>query len=51
MPLNYDVLVVTSNYHPSDLFEGVDLEAVLRRFEVKEFLVSYQTSAEGVFEH
>ena len=47
----YDIFIVTSNYHPSDLWEGIDLEAVMRRFEIKEFLISYQTTTEGVFQH
>ena len=41
LPLKYDVFVVTSNYHPSDLFEGVDLEAITRRFEIKEVTPEY----------
>jgi len=30
-------IIVTSNYHPSDIFSGVDLEAILRRFNVLHF--------------
>lgn len=41
VPLSYDVLIVTSNYHPSDLWEGVDLQAILRRFQVREFILPY----------
>lgn len=28
-------IIVTSNYHPSDLFSDVDLEAITRRFKVR----------------
>jgi len=31
-------IIVTSNYHPSDIFSGVDLEAILRRFLVLHFV-------------
>lgn len=39
--LEYDVIVVTSNYHPSDLFSGVDLEAIMRRVQVIEMQPKY----------
>lgn len=35
--LSYNVFIVTSNYHPYDLFTGVDLEAISRRFVVIKF--------------
>lgn len=28
-------IVITSNYHPKELFSGEDLEAILRRFKVR----------------
>jgi len=31
-------VIVTSNYHPSDIFEGVDLEAIMRRFKILHFV-------------
>lgn len=37
----YDTFVVTSNYHPSDLYTGVDLEAINRRFKVTEMIPEY----------
>lgn len=52
VPLVYDVFIVTSQYHPSEVWtDDKDLEAMLRRFEVREILISYQTDAEGVFNH
>lgn len=41
VPLSYDVFVVTSNYHPSELFSGVDYEAIERRFTVIEMRPKY----------
>ncbi|UYD39121.1 MAG: replication associated protein [Wigfec virus K19_555] len=31
-------IIVTSNYHPSDIFTGVDLEAIVRRFKILHFV-------------
>lgn len=32
-------IVVTSNYHPKDIWSGAMLEAILRRFKIREILV------------
>lgn len=37
VPLTYDTFIVTSNYAPEDLYEGIDLEAIRRRFKVTKF--------------
>lgn len=31
-------IIVTSNYPPSDIFQGVDLEAIMRRFKILKFV-------------
>jgi len=31
-------IIVTSNYHPSDIFTGIDLEAIMRRFKIMHFV-------------
>jgi len=31
-------IIVTSNYHPADIFAGVDLEAIERRFDILHFV-------------
>ena len=36
--LTYNYFVITSNYHPRDLFEGIDLEAIERRFRIVNIL-------------
>lgn len=34
IPLTYDKLTITSNYHPDECFEGIDLEAIKSRFKI-----------------
>lgn len=49
---NFKTFIVTSQYHPSEIFEDAQTQAaILRRFKVEEVLISYQTNEEGVFEH
>lgn len=38
IPLNFDKLVVTSNYHPAQLFKDEQMTAaIIRRFKITEF--------------
>jgi len=52
VPLTYDTFIVTSQYSIEETYpDQRDQEAIARRFTEKEFLISYQTTTEGVFEH
>lgn len=33
----YDLMIITSNYHPAEIWNGVDLEAILRRVTLIKF--------------
>jgi hypothetical protein len=45
---NYDTLFVTSNYHPTDVFQDEEMRnAIIRRFKIIE-VVGYEESLEGL---
>lgn len=44
--LTYDQLIVTANWHPRDMWAGVDLDTIMRRFEFTDELKAEKKSDE-----